>query len=141
MEEDRSNLIQKLFDKDESKNEINLLTEKIIGCAYKVSNHLGTGFLEKVYENALVLEIAKTRLKIEQQKPIQVLYEGSIVGDFFADLLIESIVLVELKTVRNLDEVHIAQCLNYLRATNLKICLLINFGKPKVEIKRIINQA
>jgi GxxExxY protein len=138
MEKDNPNLIQKLFDSDNTKEPVNQITEKIIGCAYKVSNHLGTGFLEKVYENALRIEIQKTGLKVEQQKPIRVLYEGVIVGEFFADLLIENSVLIELKAVRSLDDVHMAQCLNYLRATNLKICLLINFGKPKVELKRII---
>ena len=136
MIENRKSLIDNLFD---GGDELNLITEKIIGCSYKVSNTLGSGFLESVYENALMIEIGKTDLKSEQQKPIKVLYENKTVGDFFADLLIENKVLVELKTVRNLDDVHIAQCLNYLRATNLKICLLINFGKPKVEIKRIIN--
>lgn len=139
MEDDKSNLIENLFDGNDSKVSLNEITEKIIGCSYKVSNNLGTGFLEKVYENALVLEIQKAGLKAEQQKPIQVLYEGKVVGDFFADLLVEDCVLVELKTVRSLDEIHIAQCLNYLRATNLKICLLINFGKPKVEVKRVIS--
>ncbi len=97
------------------------------------------GFLESVYENALVIEIIRTSLEVEQQKPLEVLYEDEIVGNFFADLLVEDKILVELKTVRNLDDVHTAQCLNYLRATNLKICLLINFGKPKVEIKSVIN--
>lgn len=132
----KKSLIDNLFD---DKDQINTITEKIIGCAFKVSNTLGTGFLESVYENALMIEIRKTDLMVEQQKPIKVLYEGEIVGDFFADLLVEEKVLIELKTVRNLDDVHIAQCLNYLRATDLTICLLINFGKPKVEIKRIIN--
>ena|SRR5688500_17776740 len=135
-DEGKKSLIDNLFD---DKDQINTITEKIIGCAFKVSNTLGTGFLESVYENALMIEFRKTDLKIEQQKPIKVLYEGEIVGDFFADLLVEEKVLIELKTVRNLDDVHIAQCLNYLRATDLTICLLINFGKPKVEIKRIIN--
>ena len=138
MEEDNLNLIQNLLESDKSKEAINQITEKIIGCAYKVSNNLGTGFLEKVYENALMFEIQKTGLTVEQQKPIKVLYKGIIVGDFFADLLVNNCVLVELKTVRNLDEVHIAQCLNYLRATSLKICLLINFGRPKVELKRVV---
>lgn len=129
-------MIDSLFDDGDDISEI---TEKIIGCAFKVSNTLGTGFLESVYENALVIEVKKSDLKVEQQKPIEVLYESEIVGNFFADLLVEDKILVELKTARNLDSIHTAQCLNYLRATNLKICLLINFGKPKVEIKRIVN--
>ncbi len=74
------------------------------------------------------------------EKPLQVLYDGIIVGDFFADLLIEGCVLVELKAVAKLDETHVAQCMNYLRATNLKLCLLINFGMPRVPIKRVVNR-
>ena len=129
-------LLDSLFDGEE---DINDITEKIIGCAFKVSNTLGTGFLEGVYEKALTIEINKTGLKVERQKPIKVLYEDEIVGDFFADLLVNDNVLVELKAARKLNDVHLAQCLNYLRATGLKICLLINFGKPKVEVKRVIN--
>ena len=114
------------------------LTQKIIGCIYKVSNTLGSGFLEKVYENALAREICKSGLKVEQQYPIKVFYEGQPVGEFVADLLIEETVLIELKAVRALDETHMAQAINYLKATGLNICLLINFGKPKVEIRRLI---
>ena len=132
----KNSLIDGLFDNGD---DVNNITEKIIGCAFNVSNCLETGFLESVYENALVLELRKAETKVDQQKRIKVLYQGVIVGDFFADLLVEEKVLVELKTVRNLEDVHTAQCLNYLRATNLRICLLINFGKPKVEIKRVIN--
>ncbi|MEJ7701524.1 MAG: GxxExxY protein [Pyrinomonadaceae bacterium] len=138
MEEDKSRLIKALFEQDDSKDEINLITEKIIGCAYKVSNELGCGFLEKVYENALAHEIRKLDLKVEQQKQIKVFYDKTEVGFYETDLLIEDIVLVELKTVKNLDDVHKAQCLNYLKATGLKICLLINFGNPRVDVKRII---
>ncbi len=114
-----------------------LLTEKIIGCAYTVANSLGHGFLEKVYENALAHEIQKTSLHVEQQKPIQVIYDGVIVGDYIADLVIENKILVELKAVKELNDIHLAQCLNYLKATNFKICLLINFGKPRIDIKRV----
>lgn len=114
------------------------LTQKIIGCVYKVSNVLGSGFLEKVYENALASEIRKSGLRVEKQYPIKVFYDGNLVGEFAADLLVEETVLVELKAVRELDEIHMAQAMNYLRATGLLICLLINFGKPKVEIRRIV---
>ena len=99
---------------------------------------MGSGFLEKVYENALVHELQKEGLKVAQQHSIQVVYDGIVVGDYVADLLVEELVLVELKAVKELDEVHLAQCLNYLKASGLRICLLLNFGKPKVEIKRII---
>ena len=119
-------------------NEIlNQITKKIIGCAYKVSNTLGAGFLEKVYENALVLELRKSGMHTDQQHPIKVLYEGVIVGEFAADILVENLVLIELKAIKALDDIHLAQCLNYLRATGLHVCLLINFGAPKVEIRRI----
>jgi GxxExxY protein len=122
----------------ESRSEVNKITERIIGCAYVVSNTLGAGFLEKVYENALAHELRKTGLRVAQQHPIQVLYDGVIVGDFAADLLVDEQVIVELKVAKALDEVHLAQCLNYLKATNLRIGLILNFGKPRVEIKRVV---
>ena len=118
--------------------EVNEVTEKIIGCVYKVSNTLGGGFLEKVYENASMIEVGKTGLDVRQQYPIEVKYDGVIVGEFFADLLVANLVLVEFKAVKLLEDVHTAQCLNYLRATGLPVCLLINFYRPKVEVKRII---
>ena len=123
---------------DKHRWETNQITEAAIGAAYKVANTLGNGFLEKVYENALAIEIRKTGLSIAQQHPINVKYGDAIVGEFVADLLVQNEVLVELKAVRALDEIHLAQCLNYLKATGLKVCLLINFGNPKVEIKRVI---
>lgn len=116
----------------------NELTEKIIGCAYKVSNGLGCGFLEKVYENALAHELRKAGLRVRQQHPIQVFYDGVVVGDYVADLLVEDSVILELKAVRELDEVHRAQGLNYLNATGLHLCLLINFGNPRADIRRIV---
>ena len=138
MEDDiKSDLLKVLFE-DNSKDKINLITEKIIGCAYKVSNELGCGFLEEVYENALAYEIGKLNLKVEQQKEIDVFYDGFKVGHYKADLLVADIVIVELKSVKNLDDAHKAQGLNYLKATGLKICLLINFGNPRVEVKRLI---
>ena len=138
MEKDKPNLLKALFEDDNSKDEINSITEKIIGCAYKTTNELGCGFLEKVYENALAYEIRKLDLKVEQQKQIKVFYDKFEVGFYETNLLVEDVVLVELKTVKNLDDVHKAQCLNYLKATGLKICLLINFGNPRVEVKRLV---
>ncbi len=117
---------------------LNEITQKIIGCAYMVSNALGCGFLEKVYENALAHELRKAGLAVEQQRGIQVHYDGIVVGDYVADLLVEKCILVELKTVQAVNEVHMAQCMNYLKATGLHICLLMNFAKPKVEIRRIV---
>ena len=115
------------------------ITEQVIGCAFKVSNTLGTGFLEKVYQNALAYELRKSGLTVQQKFPIPVKYDGIIVGDYEADLLVEQTVLIELKAVKQLGEVEMAQCMNYLRATGLKLCLLINFGTPRVGIKRIVN--
>ena len=117
---------------------INEITEKIIGCAFTVANTLGCGFLEKVFENALAHEIGKTGLKVRQQCAIRVFYDGIVVGDYTPDLLVEDLVLVELKTVQALDSIHMAQCLNYLRATGMPVCLLINFGRPRIEVKRIV---
>jgi GxxExxY protein len=118
---------------------LNALTEKIIGCAYDVANALGAGFLEKVYENALRIELHRAGLAVLQQHPIPVMWRGEIVGDYYADLLVESSIIIELKAAKALDDVHLAQCLNYLKATGLKLCLLINFGKPRIEIKRIVH--
>lgn len=117
---------------------INSISEKVIGCAYRVSNGLGNGFLEKVYENALAHELQKAGLKTNQQYPLRVCYDGVIVGEYFADILVEDLIVLELKAVKTLEDIHLAQCINYLKATELPLCLLINFGKPKVEIKRIV---
>ena len=118
---------------------LNQITEQIIGCAYAVSNTLGIGFLEKVYENALAIELGKNGLVFIQQAPIKVIYKGMVVGDYVADLLVEDAVLIELKAVKALDENHLAQCINYLKSSNLRICLLINFGTKRIQIKRIAN--
>ena len=115
----------------------NQVTELIIGCAFDVFNGLGCGFLAKVYENALAHELRKAGLSVEQQKPIVVRYDGVVVGDYVADFVVEGAILIELKACKGFDEVHEAQCLNYLKATGLPICLLMNFGRPKVEIKRL----
>ena len=114
------------------------LSYQIVGLAMQVHSELGYGFLEKVYENALAYEIRKNGLEVEQQKEIKVYYENVEVGNYDADILVEGKVLIELKAVKNLDDVHRAQCLNYLKATRIKLCLLINFGNPPVEIKRLV---
>src|SRR3954462_14887194 len=110
----------------------NLLSEKIIGCAFVVSNTLGAGFLEKVYENALAHELRKAGLAVLQQYGMVVRYDGIDVGEYAVDLLVEGAVLVELKAVRALDDIHRAQCMNYLKATGLHLCLLVNFGKTRL---------
>ncbi len=114
------------------------ITENIIGCAYAVSNELGAGFLEKVYENALLIELVKQGLHVEKQKPVAVTYSGQIVGEYIADLVVEESVIVELKAVKALDNVHQAQLLNYLKATGMNTGLLLNFGTPRLGIKRMV---
>lgn len=114
------------------------LTQKIIGCAYTVSNSLGSGFLEKVYENALAIELRKNKLSYQQQSPVTVRYDGIIVGEYVSDLVVESKVLIELKACKAIDDTHVAQCLNYLKATSLQLGLIINFGRSKIEIRRLV---
>ncbi len=118
--------------------ELDEITEKVIGCAYEVANNLGSGFVEKVYENSLLHQLLKSNLRVVQQHQINVFYDKVLVGEFFADLLVEEKVLLELKAVRQLDDVHTAQVMNYLKASGLPICLLINFGRPKTEIRRFV---
>lgn len=114
------------------------LTKKILEVAFKVHNTLGAGFLEKVYENALGMEFKNRGIPFEQQKSLLVRYNGAVVGDYAADLVVEGKVILELKTVQTLDSVHEAQLLNYLRATGLQVGLLLNFAKPKLEYKRLV---
>ncbi len=113
------------------------LTSKIIKCFYDVYNELGYGFLEKVYENALKIELEKNKLFVEKQKPIKVYYDDQLVGEYFADLIINEQIIVELKATESLCKEHEYQLINYLKATNIKLGLLLNFGK-KPEIKRKI---
>ena len=124
---------------DERRLKLDRITERIIGCVYKVSNILGSGFFAKVYENALTLELGNNALKVKQQHGIQVRYDGVVVGEFAADLLVEGKIIIELKATKALDDIHMAQCLNYLKTTDLSVCLLVNFGKPKAEIRRIVS--
>lgn len=116
---------------------INAMTEKIIGLAFKVGGKLGCGFMEKCYENALCYELQKAGFHVAQQVPLKVWYDDIVVGEYIADLIVNDTVLIELKAIQFLDAIHAAQCINYLAATNLPICLLINFGK-RVEVKRIV---
>ena len=117
-------------------DELNTITEKVIGCAYRVSNELGCGFLESVYKAALVHELRMAGLRAETRQRVSVVYDGVIVGEFEPDVLVEGAVILELKAVKDHHDVFTAQCLNYLKATGLPICLLLNFGKPRVEVKR-----
>ncbi len=111
------------------------LTQKIIGCAYKVHNTLGPGFLEKVYENALRIELEKLGLRVKQQEPINVEYEGQVVGEYYADLWVDARVIVELKAAQALAKEHEVQLVNYLTAKRIDLGLLLNFG-PSVQVKR-----
>ncbi len=117
---------------------LDVLAESVIGCAYEVSNVLGAGFLEKVYERALIRELRLRGLNVQSQVTYPVTYKGARVGEYVADLLIEDLLLVELKCVDTFSNEHIAKCINYLKASHLRLALLINFQRPKVEWKRIV---
>lgn len=118
--------------------DINDLTYKINGAIYEVNRVLGPGFLEKVYENALMMELKERGLKAESQVPINVKYKGTQVGDYYADIVVENQVIIELKAIESLKKVHEAQILNYLKATGFNIGLIVNFTHPKAQIKRYI---
>ena len=127
------------MDADERRYRIDRVSRAIIGAAYEVSNRLGVGFLEKVYENSLAYELRKNGFEVEQQSPICVRYCDVVVGEYLADLLVDRIVIVELKVVKAFDDIHMAQCLNYLKASSIPLCLLLNFGMARVDVKRIVN--
>lgn len=112
------------------------LTRTIIGCAYQVYNQLGFGFLESVYKKAMIIELAKSNLKVEEEKPLKVYYDNQVVGDFYVDLFVQEAVVVELKSVQNLTKEHEVQLVNYLNGLNKDIGLLINFGPSGVQVKR-----
>ncbi len=112
------------------------VTEAIIGCAYNVYNKMGFGFLESVYEKCMLIELRKADLSVESQKPLTVRYDGKIVGEFVADIIVNDAIILELKSVRRLAQVHEVQLVNYLVATGKPIGLLLKFGETKVEVKR-----
>ena len=113
------------------------LTEAVIGAAFAVSNTLGCGFLEMVYENALAIELRSRGYEVQQQAPLEVRYKEEIVGIYSADLVVNGQVVVELKAVRALDVVHRAQCMNYLRASGIRTGLVLNFGLPRLDVLRV----
>lgn len=121
----------------ESTFEHDPLSEAVIGCVFRVANGLGTGFLEKVYENALLHELRKAGLEAQQQVIASVHYDGQNVGDYIGDIVVEGRLLLELKACKALEDVHLAQCLNYLKATGIPTSLLINFGTSKPQIRRV----
>ena len=116
------------------------ISERVIHCAYKVANGLGSGFLESVYENALCIELSRRGIEYRRQASVEVIYRQQMVGHFIADLIVENKLLVELKAVSAFNQQHSAQVMNYLRATELQVGLLINFGPSKIGIKRIVWQ-
>ncbi len=118
---------------------LNELSGRVIGCAFTVLNVLGPGSLDKVYENALAHELRKAGLDVVQQRGLTVTYDGVVVGQYFVDLMVEQALLVELKTTKSGVEGHRAKCLNYLKAFSLRLCLLLNCGNPRLEIKRVAN--
>lgn len=140
MKEDGSELLATLFEPDKEpigSLPSSELTERIIGCAYKVSNSLGCGFLERVYENSLAHELRKAGLQVTQQQKIDVLYDGIIVDTTRRILSSMVVSSLKLRQCGHSKTAHKAQCLNYLKATGIRLCLLINFGSPRVEVKRV----
>jgi GxxExxY protein len=118
--------------------DLDSLVDSMVGAAYEVSNTLGSGFLEKVYERALVRELALRGISAKAQAPFSIVYKGQSVGDYLADILVDDRLVIELKCVDEFSNEHLAQCINYLKASGRKLALLINFQKPKMEWKRIV---
>jgi GxxExxY protein len=114
------------------------LSYKITGLALEIHNELGCGFLEKVYENALMMLLEREKIPAKQQAPANVNFHGKVIGQYFADILVDDKLILELQTVDVIANIHIAQTLNYLRATGIKLGLILNFGKPKFEYKRLV---
>ena len=119
-------------------NGVNETTGRIIRCAFTVSNALGAGFLEKVYENALLMELRDRGMIALQQPRVAVTYKGRPVGEYVADLIVDNTVVVEVKALCRMEGAHDSQAMNYLRATGLKVALLLNFGRPRLEYRRIV---
>ena len=116
------------------------MTENIIGCAYRVYNTIGFGFIESVYEKCLLIELRKAGLQAESQKAITVHYEGEVVGEFVADIVVEDNIILELKSVKRIIRAHEIQLVNYLVATGKPVGLLLNFGEQKVDVKRKVKE-
>ena len=126
------------MEKQDSKLLHSKLTEKVLGVYYDVYNEIGHGFLESVYNNCMFLALTKSGMAVRREVPVPVYFRGQDVGQFKADLVVEGCVLIELKAVHNLDRTHEAQVMNYLRATELEVGLLLNFGSPKPQFRRIV---
>jgi len=115
------------------------LSYKIIGLAMEVHTKLGYGFLEKVYENAMMVLLRREGIHAKQQAPITVYFDGEVVGDYYADILVEDKIILELKAIEKITDVHRAQTLNYLKATGLRLAILLNFGKEKLKYERLVH--
>jgi GxxExxY protein len=115
------------------------LTEKVIGICFEVSNELGSGFLESVYQKALTIALTQKGLAVEEQVPLKVKFRGQVVGDFYPDILVNSKLILELKSIKSISSEHEAQMTNYLKATGLNVGLIINFGRTKLEWKRLVS--
>lgn len=116
------------------------VTEKIIGCAYQVYNKMGFGFLESVYEKCMIIELMSKGLQTKEQEPITVYYNDKVVGNFIADIMVNDVVIVELKSIKQLNKVHEIQLVNYLVATQKPVGLLLNFGENKLEVRRKLKE-
>ena len=127
------------MDTDERKILYEDLSYRIIGLAMEVHSKLGYGFLEKAYENALILLFRREGIQAKQQAPVKVYFDGEVVGEYFADILVEDRIILELKAMDKITDVHKAQALNYLRATGLRLAVILNFGKKRIEYERLIN--
>jgi GxxExxY protein len=119
-------------------NERESLIHQVVGAIYEVSNILGAGFLEKVYERALLKELHHRGVRVQSQASFPVMYKNERVGEYFADLLVEEYLVVEIKCVEQFSNQHLAQCLNYLKASGKQVPLLVNFQRPKAEFKRVV---
>ncbi len=126
------------MDADNKRLVLDDLTERVLGAVFEVQNTLGCGFLEIVYERALIRELQLLGIRVASQVRFPVSYKGKYIADYYADLVVEGEVLVELKCVDRLGNTHLAQCLNQLKASGLSVCLLVNFDKPKVEFRRVV---
>jgi GxxExxY protein len=124
--------------RDEERYPEQELTKRILKSAFAVHNSLGAGFLERVYANALAVELRASGAPLKQEVPFKIRYRDEVVGDYVADMVVDGRVLLELKACAALDSVHLAQILNYLRASKIRVGLLLNFGRPKLEYRRVI---
>jgi GxxExxY protein len=113
------------------------LSEQVLGCAFAVMRELGTGFLESVYHRSLAQALSERGLRVEFQKPLEVFFRNKVVGNYIADLVLEDVVVIELKVAKTLTSEHLAQVINYLKATRLEVGILLNFGNPKIEYRRL----